>query len=363
LQHIRYYGFSDAYIPDDVLGYRERPFRKETVLISKPEINTHGDKVPARRMEWSTDAEGFRNSDTQEHSDVVLLGDSFIEYGDNISDTLGQRLEKHLQGLTVRNLGKSGYGPFQYLEVFRRYGIKRHPRFALFCFYEGNDLSDIQNYLKWKSENRPHEFTYAIGSQSFLQRYLVAVKSTVRYVADHTWPTLDLAVQKVLGGKHIYPDLVVVRAGDGETYQTVIEDKLIAQTTEEALHSQNWIQLKHILNEFKTVALENNIKPVVVYLPSVPQIYADYTTEESGKYWRAIRQQQISSMGRAPRTMAVLADQLKIPLIDLTPAYRAAAQEGRMLYESFNVHWNAEGRELAAKLVAEKLTSGGKAGL
>ena len=357
LQHIPYYGFNNIYVPDPILGYRERPFRKQTIPISQPRIGVNGDKVPAKTIEWSTDAEGFRNSDSRQDSDVVLLGDSFVEYGDNIADTLAPRLEKHLNGLTVRNLGKSGYGPFQYLEVLRRYGIERHPRYAVFCFYEGNDISDIQNYMKWKSENKPHEFTYAIGSEPFLQRYIVALKSTVRYIADSTWPTLDLAVQKILGGKHIYPDLVVIRLGRGETYETIFEDKLIAETTEDTLQSQSWIQLKSLLSEFKTLAVENNIKPMIVYIPSVPQVYADYTTDESGREWRDIRARQIISMGQAPRAMALLANQLQIALIDLTPIYRGAAQDGRMLYGSFNVHWNAEGRELAARVIAEKLTS------
>ena len=49
------------------------------------------------------------------------------------------------------NLGKSGYGPFQYLEVLKRFGLKYKPRYALFAFYEGNDILDIRNYRRWRA--------------------------------------------------------------------------------------------------------------------------------------------------------------------------------------------------------------------
>ena len=33
---------------------------------------------------------------------------------------------KRLSGLTVANLGMGGYGPFQYLEVLKRYGLRKN---------------------------------------------------------------------------------------------------------------------------------------------------------------------------------------------------------------------------------------------
>jgi hypothetical protein len=43
--------------------------------------------------------------------------------------------------------------------------------------------------------------------------------------------------------------------------------------------------------------------------------------------------------------------------LSLTPVFRKAAEEGEMLYYAFDAHWNAEGRELAARLVAHALQS------
>jgi SGNH hydrolase-like domain, acetyltransferase AlgX len=38
-------------------------------------------------------------------------------------------------------------------------------------------------------------------------------------------------------------------------------------------------------------------------------------------------------------------------LIDLSPAFEAAASDGKMLYYPLDTHWNSEGREIAAGVV------------
>ena len=319
----------------------------------------NGINLPVTTLNWETDAEGFRNDANRQSADIILLGDSFVEYGDNEADTIAAKLEKRLGGLTVVNLGKSGYGPFQYLEVFRRFGINKRPKYALFGFYEGNDISDIRAYLNWKSNKDGHQTTYAIGSEPLYQRYIVAVKSTLHFLADRIWMSLNLAAKQLLDAQYIYADLVVIRLGNGETYKTAFDDKLSSGKADALLSSNEWTQLRVILTEFKNLATENNITPLIVYIPSSPEIYADYTTEDSGSQWRAIRDSQIASQGEAPQAMAALADQLKIGFIDLTPAYRETASEGRMLYEPFNVHWNAAARDLAAGIIAGKLLPAG----
>lgn len=96
-----------------------------------------------------TDEDGFRNNSPINASDIVVLGDSFAEVGHDEYDTFSKRLEV-ISGYKTKNLGLGWYGPFQYLSVFERYGLKQEPKYALFCFFEGNDIGDIHEYLKWK---------------------------------------------------------------------------------------------------------------------------------------------------------------------------------------------------------------------
>jgi hypothetical protein len=87
------------------------------------------------RIAWQTDANGFRNSSERDSADIIVIGDSYMEYGEDENDTLPKRLEARLPGSRVMNLAKSGYGPFQYLEVLKRFGLKYKPRIALLAFY------------------------------------------------------------------------------------------------------------------------------------------------------------------------------------------------------------------------------------
>ncbi len=87
----------------------------------------------------------------------------------SMSPTLSQRLET-ISGLKVANLGVAGYGPFQYLEVLKRYALPLKPKYALFVFYAGNDIEDMRSYRKWETEGGYH--TAYLLSRSFLVRYL-----------------------------------------------------------------------------------------------------------------------------------------------------------------------------------------------
>jgi hypothetical protein len=93
------------------------------------------------------DKDGFRNERAADSADIVVLGDSYIECGSTQADTFVGRLEAKVPHLRVRNLGKSGYGPPQYLHVLKRYGLQYKPKLALMAFYEGNDIPEVRDYL------------------------------------------------------------------------------------------------------------------------------------------------------------------------------------------------------------------------
>jgi hypothetical protein len=80
------------------------------------------------------DADGFRNPPALAVADVAVIGDSFIE-GALVTeaDLLTAHLAR-LTGLTVANLGRSGYGPQQELAVLRRFALGRRPRYCVWAF-------------------------------------------------------------------------------------------------------------------------------------------------------------------------------------------------------------------------------------
>jgi hypothetical protein len=313
---------------------------------------SYGVDVRPRTLEWITDENGFRNSQSRASSDIVIIGDSFIEYGDNEEDTFGKRLEQSLNGLTVINLGKAGYNPFQYLEVFKRYGLAQKPQFALFCFYEGNDISEMKMYLRWKRG----EGSYYGSSQTFMQKYWAALFQTTRLLTGGLWQALEAGLRQIYPQSY-HPDIVVVRLSVNRQYRTLFVDRLKVRSTGDMLQSEEWSELRKILNAFKNISAKNGIVPLIMYIPSVAHIYADYSTGESGGNWLAARDAQIAVKNNEENAMGAVAQELKIELVNLVALFEEAARQGKMVYETLDSHWNAEGREIAARYVADLLKS------
>jgi SGNH hydrolase-like domain, acetyltransferase AlgX len=353
LDEIGYYTYKAHYLPDDKLAYRYRPLRSE---ITNDFRGSHysplyGVEVAPLKYEWIINEEGFRNSRVAASSDIVVIGDSYVDYGENEADTFGRRLEKVL-GVSATNLAVAGYGPFQYLEVLKRYGVKKSPKVAFFSFYEGNDLGDISDYLQWRTTGDYRGFVML--SYGFVWRYISALTSVTEYIAGTIRATAQLISNRLRQNQRIHPDIAVLNLGNGNRHKALLFDHG-TRSTEAILESDQGKELRKILKEFKDVSTANNISPIILYLPIASHIYAEYSTEESGKNWLENREKLIAAKANTENAIVRLARELDIELISLTPAFEAAAKEGKLLYYPFDTHWNSEGRAVAAAFVAERL--------
>jgi SGNH hydrolase-like domain, acetyltransferase AlgX len=352
---VGYYGVKTSLVPDDTLIFRERPFSHAIMSFKGDQYSPrYMVEPPSFRMEWVTDGDGFRNNSAPGVVDVLAIGDSYVAFALDEADMFGQKLER-LSGLRVANLGVGGYGPFQYLEVLKRFGVKRQPRYALFCFYEGNDVGDITAYLEWQAGGMP--FYSGVFRGTWLQRYGMAVseaaQSLSEAIKDVIYPTLHTISHDE---RYVHPDIVVINLR-GTIHKALFRHKNYSQSTDEMLRSTAWQALKQILHDFNTICLENHITPIIVYIPMAAHIYAQYSTEESGANWLAIRDEQILAKANAVGAMITLCDELRLSLVDLSPSFEAAARQGKMLYYPMDTHWNSDGREVAAAAIAKVLTS------
>jgi hypothetical protein len=355
LDRIPYFFFKVRYLPDPVLVFRNRP----GLVLGSGQY--YGDKYsplyrvdvqPFTVKENTLDQEGFTNADARRPVDIVVLGDSYVEIQIDAQDSFGERLAK-VSERTVANLGVGGYGPFQYLELLKRYGLRKAPKYALFCFFEGNDLADVLAYLKWQ-RGGGYWFLSDI-SRPFPQRYLLALKETALFAMM----TGSLTIQTALAGKDhwpndVHPDIAVLRLGN-ETHKVVFGYKNDLRPPAMIRNSPEWQALTTILQEFKAVATANGIVPVVVFIPTAAHIYADYSTAQSGANWLRVRDAQVRSKANVEKSMILLTEELDLRLIDLAPAFDRAAAEGKLLYYPFDTHWNSEGRQVAAEVVAEAI--------
>jgi len=353
---IPYYAVKAHFIADEILAFREKPHNR----IEVHNFRGHGyspqygiDVVP-RTVHWANDADGFRNSRPTSFSDIVILGDSFIEYGFNEADIFPKRLEKKLPGLIVTNLGKGHYGPFQYLEVLKRYGIKKKPKYALFCFFEGNDIDDTEDYLAWKhrgEEKYADRYAWS-SSKDFFRRYFAAVEGVVVSIRRATWFAAERIFHKIRQDEgYIHRWTADLKIGNKKG-KMIFYYRIETRPLDVLLNTKGWLGIKRALTEFKDISARNNIVPIIMYIPSATHIYAEYSTMQSGRDWLKRRDEEIAAKQNVETAMVSLAQELRLKLISLSPIFEAQARDGKLLYHSLDSHWNPDGRELAAEYVA-----------
>jgi hypothetical protein len=178
---------------DAELGFVRRPH-----IAWRGRLATGGqDPAGERYVAYRTDAQGFRNPPGLTEAAVVFIGDSFTEAAQvEEADTYVQRVSA-ATGLSTVNLGRGAYGPPQELIVLRRYGLAYQPRAVVWQLFEGNDLADAQNFVRWLQNPQAHPV-------SLKNRYLD--NSLLRFLLDGTRQRESNPLQATLqlhGGKSL----------------------------------------------------------------------------------------------------------------------------------------------------------------
>ncbi len=140
------------YVQDGLAYHHPRDSVFERSYKDKPEAyRTCADAPPGYgtvSCTMGTDKRGFRNQTEAEQYEVVVLGDSFAE-GSRVSDEHAWPAQlAEMSGLSVYNLGMSGYDPIHYLASLREYGLALGPRYVLCMLYEGNDFRSAKSDRK-----------------------------------------------------------------------------------------------------------------------------------------------------------------------------------------------------------------------
>jgi PAS domain S-box-containing protein len=356
LDIIPYFNYRLTYVPDPMLGFRERPFNQSEIdnfrgFAYSP---VYGIDVQPRTMTWQTDQNGFRNPPASSLADVAVIGSSFVEYGSDLADTYPQRLEKKLGGSRVVNLGKAGYGPLQFLEVLKRYGLEKRPRYVILAFYPPGDADlHLADFTKGRVDLSLAKRHIAFGG--FLPRYRIAVEQVWRMLNSGWWTVLQVGFRGIVGRDFIHPDVAVLRLPNNVMEKVIFLGRHAEKSVEDLLHSPEWIALEKILVSFKQVSEQNRIVPLILYIPAASEIYAEYSTSESGVNWLKYRDTQIATIKNNEEAARQLAQRVGIQLINLVPAFKQAAGQSKLVYYRLDDHWNSEGREIAARVTAEVL--------
>ena len=371
LRQIRYYAHKRRYQPHPTLVFVPsrvgRASRWDTEFFGDLYSPDYG--VPHAGIPYHAayTADGFRENSSSPPFEVMLIGDSYVEIGETDRSTLTEQL-RLASGSTTFNLGRGWYGPFQYLELFKTYAPRLKPRYAVLCFFDGNDAEDTNQYLRWRKGEDYYTF---VLSSNYMGRYVMAVHDSYRFlVGQIAWFVEDrrrtgsaaaaagqprpALTQEEARRSDMHPDLGLIS----------LQDQLVPMrfqywnqplTTQHLLESEEWQAIGRLLQEFQQLAAEHEIIPVALFIPKKSTVYGTFHSPRSGRNFLQQISEHLRFENNSREAFLALAKQADVRAVDLLPVFRTLAGEGKVLYYPFDTHWNLLGRRTAADMLAASL--------
>lgn len=346
-----YLGTHYDYETDSKLVFRARPTKRVFESFGsyfKEEYRQFGSNPTAITFDITIGPSGFREDGGHQEGEILVLGDSFIQIAENDSDSFNRRLDKLTNRLSL-NRGLAWYGPFQYLEVFRRQKSSK-TRVALFCVFEGNDLGDIREYLKWKKGGDYYDKYRLHPDTTLLERFRFFLEDFVLFPSR-------LPVKRA---PEFYQQQLVEVSLNRKPEKMRFGKLTETRSLKELLFSEEGKALGEVVKEFKKEADRQNIFPVLLFIPMSAHVYAPYATENSGSEWMKVRSQYLNRRSSVRDLVHKLSKENALDFIDLVPSFEAKAREGVLVYYPFDSHWNSTGRQVAAEKVTEFLKEKGR---
>lgn len=340
------------------------PTRADTVLLPRDDggnairifkpfaVKPYGQDACGAVRRVATDEIGFGNPpgiyESNAVIDLVAIGDSFtwpsaVDPQDAWPIRLGAAL-----GRSSYDLGRGGNGPYEYLQILKRYGLCKSPRVVVMNLYEGNDLRDIAEHLAYRTGGAPLvESDGNEGKTGFLWRrsyaWNLAAGSAI-YLRDH-------ARSEQLEGRVDYRFQVgdiPFNGGQGSRDEVVYARRAVAGEIPYEVFDEP-------LREFKRLSIEHGFLPVLVYTPAAAIAYAPV------KYRDPALAAVLETFSRDQRRhLERLAQELGMMFVDLTPFFQQAARadpvtEENLLFFPGNIHLTARGHAVVAQALADEL--------
>ena len=302
-------------------------------------------QVPADEIGFANPPGVYTNSPAIE---ILAIGDSFtwptsVKPENSWPVRLGSLL-----GRSAYNLGRGGNGPYEYLQILKRYGLPKSPRIVVMNLYEGNDGRDITEHLAYLSGNTiADEDAGEAGKTGFLWRHSRAwnlVAGTGLYLLDHQRAKRS---EGNIDYRFRVGDIPFNRENGSRDEIVFIRRTVAGEFRPDGFDEP--------LREFRRLADANGFAPVLSYVPMAATVYAPVAFRDPGL---APLVEQFSRDQRDH--LRELAAALDMPFVDHTPALRRAAAAApprpeNLLYFPRNLHLTARGHAVVAESLAAVL--------
>ncbi len=321
---------------------------------------------------FSTDANGFRNSTTANHSRWLVIGDSFAE-GSLVSDqdTWVRQLEQQINE-PVYNCGISGGCPKSYLAMLQVQGKKIPCQGILYMLYEGNDFRD-SNFRPDRTRKKSRSLNPIAFFKSSPLRKLTK---------DFMMQTLGSIGSRRFAGREevndpdhpLYPVAwLPFPASESGTNYFAFDVKRLEQhyVSENGFReSRGGRESLRLLHEFyrECQVLEKEL--VVIYVPDKPHILMQEISRRIPKQqlhaFMATRKKTLPEpeqllqdllMGCQVREKVIreFCSEHAIKFISLTDILQKKTLAGLQTYYCYDQHWSPTGHKVVADYLATKL--------
>jgi len=330
---------------DPELGMR-RPAHARWSERALSDVEVGWSLPPARRatLAFSYDALGFRNPARLQQADVALVGDSYVEgaYNDD-ADVVARRLEARL-GRPVASLAVAGFGTMQELVVIDRIAPRFAPKVVVWFFFEGNDLYDDREFeaVMKLSPAVMAKGTGAEGMRAFhgweVRSFSLNALALLRRWADPVFPNQAPYVARLASPER--PGEFVLFADYARWPWT------------EAVAAR-WTKAQEIFRQGLALARQRGVHLLLAFIPIKFRVYRPYVELPPGSPMQSWTVWPIrESFADFCRAEAVVC-------LDLTVALQRALDAGGQPYALTDTHWSAEGHDIVAHAVQEKIDERG----
>jgi hypothetical protein len=282
---------------------------------------------------------------------IVSLGDSFTWCSGVAPEATFTALLEPALGVTTYDLGVPGVGPYEYLEILRRFGLALEPRLVLLDFYEGNDLRDADRFAKQiaRASSAPGggggssapAARDSLGEMLLDHSYaLNFVAGSVEHLAEQWRPQeIDFRYQVAVRGQ-------TTPINGGQTDRDEVE--YARKLGRGEIGPQLW---DRALDDFATLAGAYGFIPVVTYIPTAYTAYARTVVFADPTIGP-----DLAAMSRAQRKHLQRQSEARgLAFVDLTAAVQAAVVGAELAYFPFNLHLTPAGHQIVASALAPKL--------
>jgi len=359
---------SDHYVRDTLAYHRPANASFEVVFEDKPvAARSFPNAKPGYgsvTCKLHTDARGYRNQGEQDQYDVVVLGDSFAE-GSSVSDEhVWPHLLQEKSGLSVYNLGMSGYDPFHYLESLKTFGLALKPRYVVCLLYEGNDFRSA------KTDNKRRDPSISKRLGAYFDRSPI-LKALDQLIINTFGPINSTGA--VSGGEVMDWMPLALPAGDNAKYYAFAPKQLrdLYESREEFSVDKHWLNPRRQIAEMHKMCQDAGIEFILVFAPMkghvvlpaaadrlIPEKVLGYLKLHYKRELPAPRTFMENLLVNAHARDEVVGDwcaRESIPYLSLTAPLREAALPGTQVYFTYDQHWTPDGHVVVADAVAAYL--------